>query len=429
MLLSLTERDKIFLEIHIQNLTQGAIYFERMRLECTDEWDSVDGNMLPSTDCKDQTSIFSGSMALMQPQDMRQYFYILTPKVTDLAPAAHAPGSIIPLGRMDIVWRSHYGEPGRLLTSILSRRIPLPPAQPASAVPPHLKKSITGSTPSRAHPQVGLQPQSRPGTPVPGQPPGSPVAGRSSISSEAPLVPPLQEIEVQLSARHIPRADIVVEKPFSIAFSIVIWSNVHPGREHIKRKVTLAVQHIKRRQQVSPPPRIGLQEPDTPRLASSGFSTPASVTGAFNYALAHQKILAASSRPPSSGTVIANSHGQDENLRAFPPPFFEGSGDDPTKNVSSFVGPSVVILPPIEIDYSNHTAVANKPAKVQSTQDFELTFASLRKGFSVVEGLRILLIDDQLVHASGELGDKVAGRGKVEVLKEYETVAEVWVES
>ena len=402
-----------------------------MRLECTDEWDSVDGNMLPSTDNKDQTSIFSGSMALMQPQDMRQYVYILTPKVKDLAPPAHAPGSIIPLGRMDIVWRSHYGEPGRLLTSILSRRIPLPPAQPASAVPPHLKKSIAGSTPSRAHPQVGLQPQSRPGTPVPGQPPGSPIAGRSSISSEAPPVLPLQEIEVQLSVRHIPRADIVVEKPFSIIFSVAIWSNVHPGREHIKRRVTLAVQHIKRRQRVSPPSRIGLvpQESDTPRLPSSGFSTPVSVRGAFNYALAHQKILAASSRPPSSDTVTANSHGQGENLRAFPPPFFEGSEEDPTKNVALFVGPSVVILPPFEFDYSDHTAVANKPAKVQGTQDFELTFASLRKGFSVVQGLRIILIDDQLVQDSEELDDKVAGRGKVEILKEYETVAEVWVAS
>jgi len=416
------------LEIHIQNLTQDAIYFERMQLECTDEWDSVDGNMLPSTDGLDQTSIFSGSMALMQPQDMRQYVYILTPKVTDLAPSVHAPGSIIPLGRLDIAWRSHYGEPGRLLTSILSRRIPFPPVQPASAVPPHLKKSITGSTPSRTHPtQVGLQPQSRPGTPAPGQRPGSPVAGRSSISSEAPPVLPVQEIEVQLLVHYIPRADIVVEKPFSITFSLAIWSNVRPGREHIKRKVTLAVQHIKRRRQISSPSRVGPlvpQELDTPRIPSSGFSTPASVRGAFNYALAHQKILAASSRPPSSGTVIADSH---ENPRAFPPPFFEGSEEDPAKNVVLFLGPSVVFLPPFEIDYSNHTAVADKPVKVHNTQNFELTFASLRKGFSVVQGLRILLIDDQLVQDSEELDDKVAGRSKVEILKEYETVAEVWV--
>jgi hypothetical protein len=57
----------------------------------------------------------------MQPQDMRQYIYILAPKVLPDLPITHTPGSVISLGRLDIAWRSSFGEPGRLLTSVRER--------------------------------------------------------------------------------------------------------------------------------------------------------------------------------------------------------------------------------------------------------------------------------------------------------------------
>jgi hypothetical protein len=405
-----------------------------MHLECTDEWETVDGNVLPDLDCNGQTSIFSGNMALMQPQDMRQYLYILTPKVPDLSSSGPAPGSIIPLGRLDISWRSHFGEPGRLLTSMLSRRIPLPPAQPASAVPPHLKKSITGIAPPRPYPSViGSQPPSRSGTPVLGQRAASPVAARTSISSERHSVfhAPPPELEVQLFVRHVPRDDIAIEKPFSVAFSVVISSTVHPGREQLKRKVTLAVQHVRRRQP-QPLPNVGLaQESFTPRLPYSGFSSPASTAGGFNYALAHQKILTSSPRPSATEITVTESHG--DNLRGFPPPFYEGvpenAADGVARNVLAFVGQSVTILPSVEIDYSYHTARPDQSARVHHTQDFELTFVGLRSGFSIVQGVRILLTDDQLVDEVEQLDDKNSRKSAIEILKEYDTVAEVWVGS
>lgn len=424
-LFSPTEREKIFLEVYIQNLTQDAIYFERMRLECTDEWETVDGNVLPSPDGNGQASIFSRNMALMQPQDMRQYLYILTPKVLDLLSSGPAPGSTIPLGRLDISWRSHFGEPGRLLTSILSRRIPLPPAQPASAVPPHLKKSIAGIAPPR-------QPQSRPGTPVLGQRAASPTMARTSISSERHLAVvhnPTPELEVQLFVRHIPRNDITIEKPFSIAFSLVVSSAVRPGREQLKRRVTLAVQHVRRQRRPSSLPKVGpQQESFTPRLPYSGFSSPASATaGGFNYALAHQKILTSSPRPSAAEVIVPEGH--NDNLHGFPPPFYEGGAEntagDITRNVLTFVGQSVTILPSIDIDYSQYIAKPDQPARVQHTQDFELTFISLRSGFSIIQGLRVLLTDDQPV----EEVEQLARKSVVETLKEYDTVAEVWVAS
>jgi trafficking protein particle complex subunit 13 len=113
-LLSATEREKIFLEVHVQNLTQEAMWFEHILFECVDGWQVVDVNF----DDKEEESIFSGSMAMMQPQDMRQYIYILSPTSTPSFPVVHAPGSVIPLGRLDISWRSTFGEPGRLLTSV-----------------------------------------------------------------------------------------------------------------------------------------------------------------------------------------------------------------------------------------------------------------------------------------------------------------------
>ena len=440
-LLSPSEREKVFLEVHIQNLTQAAICFERMRLECTDAWEAVDGNIVSGGEGKGETSIFSGAMALMQPQDMRQYVYILTPKVTEPSTNTPAPGSIIPLGRLDISWRSSFGEPGRLLTSMLSRRIPLAPtpaAQPASALPPYLKRTIAGPTPSRPHsPSISSIHQARPGTPPIGPRPGSPALRRDSVSSVRPQSPqltpvpqpvPPPEIEAQLLVRRLPRENIRIEKPFSIAFSVVISSPVTPSRENLRRKVTLAIQHIRKR--VIPPPVIPQPpvESFSPRLPSSGFSTPSSATATFNYALAHQKILAASSRPAAPEPVIPDPGTPTDNSNALPPPYFEGGSEElpsSSPNSVSFVGPSAIYLPPLEIDYSSHSGHGDGFAKVQLTQDFELPFIGLRQGFSTIGGLRILLAED-VVQGTEDVDSKPT-KSRVQVLKEYEVVGEVWV--
>lgn len=90
------------------------MWFERMRFECVDGWEVKDGNVSH----KNGENLFSGSAAIMQPQDIRQYVYILTPTSFPSFPVTHAPGTIIPLGRLDLAWRSSFGEPGRLLTSV-----------------------------------------------------------------------------------------------------------------------------------------------------------------------------------------------------------------------------------------------------------------------------------------------------------------------
>ncbi|CAA7267990.1 unnamed protein product [Cyclocybe aegerita] len=429
-LLSPVDREKIFLEVHIQNLTQDAIRFERMRLECTENWEAIDANIISSGGF--EKSIFSDTTTLMQPQDMRQYVYILTPKVIDLFPTTHPPGSIIPLGRLDISWRSSFGEPGRLLTSMLSRRIPVvaPPPQPASAVPPHLKRTIGGSI-SRPHsPSIS---QSRPGTPPANQLPGTPgtAGNRSSMSAtmrpQSPqsiansLLPPLPEIEALLIVRRVPRDNVFVERPFSMTFSVVVSSVVPLGRENSKRTVTLAIQHIRPRKLyplVAPRPA----EAFSPRVPTSGFSTPSSATATFNYALAHQKILAATVRPPASEPLTS----EPENAEALPPPYFEGRGDEHKILTSgvSFVGPSVIFLSPVELDFS--TANEDKRAHMEAVQEFDLSFIGLRTGYSTIGGLRILLVDDRLVDNLNEIGGT---KMKARVLKQHDVIGEVWIKS
>ena len=435
-LLSPLEREKIFLEVHIQNLTQDAICFERMRLECTDNWAVIDGNNLADEN-ETHKSMFSESMALMQPQDMRQYVYILTPKNIELFPPVHAPGSIIPLGRLDISWRSSFGEPGRLLTSMLSRRIPLASAaHPASALPPYLKRSIASSSPSRPHsPSLS---QSRPGTPPR---PGSPVVSRASTSSiirpqspQQTTIPPslpLPELEVQLLVRSIPREGIQLEKPFSISFSAIISSGIPPpGKGFTGRRIKLAIQHTRPRT-IAPPTLAPPVEALSPRIpSSSGFSTPSSVPTTFNYALAHQKILAASSQLPMPGPSPYDEDSSNIEVNVLPSPYFEGS-DDPKHSASgvSFLGPSATFLPMVDLLISNAQAKGEAPSKIQAVQDFDLSFVGLRTGFSTIGGIRILLVDDHLTQGVQEDDDKNIRTKRAHILREYGVVGEVWVSS
>ena len=121
-LLSEAEREKVFLEVHIQNLTQGPLWFEKIRLEAVEGWDVIDINTRGSPEEDDGAmGKFFDDMTSIASQEMRQYIYIMTPKVLTGVDKVHvppAPGSAIPLGRLDISWRSSMGEPGRLLTSV-----------------------------------------------------------------------------------------------------------------------------------------------------------------------------------------------------------------------------------------------------------------------------------------------------------------------
>ncbi|KAF8184975.1 hypothetical protein K438DRAFT_1064877 [Mycena galopus ATCC 62051] len=427
-LMSSVEREKVFLEVHIQNLTTETMWFERMRFECADEWDVADGNLI-DVEREDSESIFSGSTALMQPQDMRQYIYILSRKSATLAPIVYAPGSVIPLGRLDISWRSSYGEPGRLLTSMLSRRIPLvtaPAQKPVSALPPYLQQRnatiSAGAAPRSQSPQL---PGSRPGSPTVPQRPGSPFRNRPPSTvvgrpqTPPPQPPPVSDIDVSLTVRDVPRDSIKLETPFKISFALVVSALVAADR---RRSLSFVVQHLQPPRATAstlfppnPPP-----EPYSPRLTSltsPGFSTPSPMAATFNYALAHQKLLA----------VSPTRHGLGDGTGpTLPPPFFEGVDElkfARAKPGVVFCGASAAFLPPIELARRAPADDAEKvdSEEVQAVQDFELHYMPVTKGFNTVGGLRVILLEDKYLEEDDKL------RAEPKILKEWDVVAEIWV--
>ncbi|KAI0747870.1 hypothetical protein C8Q80DRAFT_1103739 [Daedaleopsis nitida] len=530
-LLSREEREKVFLEVHIQNLTQDAMWLERMQFECVDGWQAQDANIMEhSTGSKEY--LFSGSTALMQPQDIRQYIYILSPKSIPTFPVTHAPGAILPLGRLDISWRSSYGEPGRLLTSTLSRRIPLIQApsqpqapsqghqspaikQPPSALPLHLQRSNTvAGSPSSSRPQspqivqraqsppinlTGPAPY-RPSSPFRGRPASAGPPSRSQTQSPGPAVSfgssaqrlP-DDVQVDLAVTSVPRESLVVDKPFTIAFKVTAQAPVPVVRSNEPRRqrvLSLVIQHVR------PPKDLGVasgvtsvmpvtntvpgpthpqgQGSWTPRMPSSGFSTPSPYStplrGDFHDTLA-QRLLVASPRSMHADAEYDGGETPNPNTHSagrvydLPPPELLSNINSNTNTADSsdsivHLGTSTLFLPPLRLPVPDPPAHMHTPAhtrgvsdstdssiessdsdvplaltlpdrvKATASQEFELAYLPLKSGFLNVGGLRVILVEDRL--ADDDDGADGAALGlpmEPRVLREWDVVAEVWVKS
>ncbi|KAF8519317.1 hypothetical protein BU17DRAFT_75917 [Hysterangium stoloniferum] len=460
-LLSRTEREKIFLEIHVQNLTQESMWFERMKFECVEGWSAVDGNISQETG----KNIFSGSIAIMQPQDVRQYVYILMPTTIPSFPLVYPPGTVIPLGRLDLSWRSPFGEPGRLLTSLLTRRIPIPPAQPGpSAIPPHLQPSRPRS------PQLSTsRPSSPPGSPTPFKPrppsqqmgrPQSPALTSSSPAPPAPPLPP--DLEVDLVVSSIPSAGIKLEHPFTVKLELTV-SGILPMPDKA-RLLHLMVQHVQHSR--VPPPTAPLPHESTPNLSlvtsprdsprpsldmasprpyiSRSFRQEADLTESsptmsprkgmtFNFgpSLAHSYSEPPTATPSASAsTMVPVSIEPTQSIR-LPSPF------SPTMKPRTVLplGASVISIPPLQL--MQPAPVTSTPAvaapgpsiKGEARQCFECTYIPTCKGLTAVGGLRVLLLEDREVEGGDEdtLQHLPIMNAEAKILREWDTLAEVWV--
>ncbi|KAG2076049.1 DUF974-domain-containing protein [Suillus decipiens] len=465
-LMTSSEREKVFLEVHIQNLTQDAMWFERMEFECTEGWSVVDAN---TTDDEKDQRLFSGSMALMQPQAIRQYIYILTPISSSSFPVVHPAGSVIHLGRIDISWRSQFGEPGRLLTSMLSRRFPGPPPvlnstpapvpplqHPVSALPLYLQRTVPSAPSSPARPRSPQLSPSRPSSPTPapyrpGSPfrtrpmsgpshPQSPVAGSISNMNmptapnqqPAPSVPALVlDVEVDVIINHIARESITVERPFKIAFTATV-SAALPNTKGKQRVITLAVQHIQ-----------------YPRATAIAYPEPFRATETISSRFSSLGLTSATSMlvtPMQSSLNIAS-----ENLLAISPekmltrgeptlptPYFDFPDEEKRAKLKGcvYVGSSTQFLDPITLTNPSHAgrhedSSDNDGEKAEGSQEFELTFLPVQTGFVRAGGLRILLVRDELVDIGTDQATHRLGSRAMEArtMKELDVVAELWVHS
>ncbi|KAI8051512.1 hypothetical protein BDF22DRAFT_744525 [Syncephalis plumigaleata] len=99
--------ERVFLEVQVQNLTMSPMCLDRIYLEAAEGLYRV----------------ILTSYRIPAATDVRQYLFLLTlnPNINDAAVAVRSSDA---LGKLDIVWRTTFGEFGRLQTSQLTRRLP-----------------------------------------------------------------------------------------------------------------------------------------------------------------------------------------------------------------------------------------------------------------------------------------------------------------
>eukprot|EP00088_Acartia_fossae_P068274 TRINITY_DN8624_c0_g1_i4.p1 TRINITY_DN8624_c0_g1~~TRINITY_DN8624_c0_g1_i4.p1 ORF type:complete len:436 (+),score=49.72 TRINITY_DN8624_c0_g1_i4:160-1308(+) len=115
------DKDEVYLEAQVQNITQGIITLDKVLLEPSNIF-TVKTLSVEDENEDSESGIFSNCTAL-QPQDSWQYLFCLSPK-TGLSNDKLVK-TITSIGKLDIVWRTPFGDKGRLQTSQLQRQPPV----------------------------------------------------------------------------------------------------------------------------------------------------------------------------------------------------------------------------------------------------------------------------------------------------------------
>ena len=297
---------------------------------------------------------------------------------------------------------------------------------------------------------------------------------------------PDETLNVDLIVRHVPREALSAEKPFKILFTVTVSAPVTPtvlNQLRKQRVITLVIQHVQppkpvNTASVAPSINAAMAETWSPRLPSSGFSTPSPYAtphrGDFPDTLA-QKLMYASPRQVTSDLVPdadTSADGGDatpapptreERISVvLPPPF---AVTDPSAPAAPSgvrqLGPSATFLPQLrllapqlggaddaaghepghertfsestvassEMDSDLHETLVSRVPRVLASQDFHLEFLPRKTGFATVGGLRALVAEDRMVEGEDVAGDKPVWLAEARTLKEWDVVAEIWVNS
>lgn len=111
------EEGRVLLELQIQNLSSIPLCLDQMKLEQNELFLVQDLNRSPSLNQNDPPSVFASK--IIQPQDTRQYLYLLEPKdLLDIS-SRTSPN----LGRLNIRWATTMGQTGHLQTAQLVRKV------------------------------------------------------------------------------------------------------------------------------------------------------------------------------------------------------------------------------------------------------------------------------------------------------------------
>lgn len=284
--------------------------------------------------------------------------------------------------------------------------------------------------------------------------------------------------------RHIPHDAIKVDNPFTVSLTVSVACPIPIAQSQQPRQsrlLTLAVQHTQPLRP-TPAPTVSTTaapatrtDPLSPRIAS-GMSTPSpfgTPQRADFQEFLSQKLMVASPRGTNTDDDAQTETGVAPTPAALgaplhlskvilPPPFTEGPADGKGPSRSPHVvyqGSSALFLPQLRLtapacgaapgaggpgpsherNVSTSTVDSSeseledvaRSMKVVGSQDFELSYLPLRTGFAAFGGLRVLLVEDRIVDEDEESVNDGATQDhpQLRVLKEWDVVGEVWVES
>lgn len=273
---------------------------------------------------------------------------------------------------------------------------------------------------------------------------GHPSAATSQVALNT-LVKPL-DLEVDLVVRDIPHDNIFIEKPFTISGTVRVAASVPRGTLQ-ERVVSLVIQHVQPQLglPISSPEPAGPPEVFSPRLPSAIVSPSPTMTprrGHFSY----ERPFVTSPEHHIEDTIRPGDEMHRNGGVALPPPFADDHEDGKLSKSKGvlFLGSSAIFLDPIRLSSpapEGSESTDNEPdpsMRVEGSQDFELSFIPLVKGFSTVGGLRVILIEDRIIDQSekvsndgdgGLFGTGVRRQVDVRVLKEWDVIGEIWVQS
>jgi len=114
------ENDDVFLEAQVQNVTNWPLCLEKVGLEPSPMFKVTPLN---TTSDDESGQLVFGKVNYLKSHDSRQYLFSLTPR-SDLRLNYKQLKGATNIGKLDIIWRSNFGERGRLQTSQLQRLAP-----------------------------------------------------------------------------------------------------------------------------------------------------------------------------------------------------------------------------------------------------------------------------------------------------------------
>ncbi len=279
----------------------------------------------------------------------------------------------------------------------------------------------------------------------------------------------------------VPRDSLQVNKPFKITFKMTAHAPVPVVRQNEPRRqrvISLVVQHLQAPKETSVAAAVASavatsagapQGAWTPRMPSSGFSTPSPyatpLRADFHDTLA-ERLLVASPRSMHADAESDGGETPGPNMHAAwrvydlpPPELREQTGPDGRPRPSDgvvFLGTSALFLPPLRFPVptppppaerekghghtraiststdgsidseSDEPLVLPDRLKAIASQEFELSYLPLKSGFMRIGGLRVFLVEDRLVD-DDEAADAPGLPIEPRILKEWEVIAEVWV--